>query len=155
MAEYFLAEYFCHGLWLRMTGRGLMLSRCGVTDVFCKQHGKTKELTPGYLIGLEQICTSDLGSWRESTDILVILSEETAVLKSKYFQGAVEGKHGKGCPSTSWTDDMKNLSGDGVHGASRLAADRDCWRTLLNYRSSVKSVIWLRHVRGGGFFVED
>ena len=30
-------------------------------------------------------------------------------------------------------------NGDGVHGASRLAADRDGWHTLLNYHSTALS----------------
>ena len=62
-------------------------------------------------------------------------------IKKQILQGAVEGKRGKGRPSTSWTDDMKKLSGDGVHGASRLTADRYGWRILLNYHSSAKSAI--------------
>ena len=52
------------------------------------------------------------------------------VIEKQILQDAVEGKRGKGRPSTSWTDDMKKLSGDGVYGASRLAADRDDWRTF-------------------------
>ena len=59
-------------------------------------------------------------------------------IEKQILQGAVEGKRGKGRPSTSWTDDMKKLSEDGVYGASRLAADRDGWRTLLTYHSSAK-----------------
>ena len=63
-------------------------------------------------------------------------------IEKQILQGAVKEKRGKGRQSTSWTDDMKKkLSGDGVHGASRLAADRDGWRTLLNYHSSAKSAI--------------
>ena len=80
-----ISTYGCES-WAMTKNDKKRVSRCGVTDVSCKQHGKTKELTPGYLKGLEQICTSDLGSSRESTDILVILSEETAVLKSKFFK---------------------------------------------------------------------
>jgi hypothetical protein len=62
-------------------------------------------------------------------------------IEKQILQGAVEGKRGRGRPSTSWIDDMKQLSGNGVHGASRLAADRDGWRTLVNYHSSAKSAI--------------
>ena len=62
-------------------------------------------------------------------------------IEKQILQGAVEGKRGRGRPSTSWTDDMKKLSGDGVHGASHLAADREGWRTLVNYHSSAKSAI--------------
>ena len=44
----------------------------------------------GYLKKLEQICTSDLGSWWGSTNILDILSEEMVGIK-QILQGAVEG----------------------------------------------------------------
>ena len=44
-----------------------------------------------------------------------ILSEGTSGLKIKYFRVLWRGKRGKGRPSTSWTDDMKKLSGDGVY----------------------------------------
>ena len=50
----------------------------------------------------------------------------------------MERKGEKGRASTSWTDDMKKLSAEGVYGESHLAADRDGWRTLLNYQSSAK-----------------
>ena len=76
----------------------------------CKQHGKTKELTPVYLKvkRLEQICTSDVGSQLRKYRYFGHIVRRDGGIEKQIIQGAVEGKLENGHPSTSWTDDMKN-----------------------------------------------
>ena len=52
-------------------------------------------------------------------------------VEKQILQGAVEGHRGRGRPSTSWTNDVKNVSSHGMYGATRLAFDRSRWRTLV------------------------
>jgi hypothetical protein len=52
-------------------------------------------------------------------------------IEKQILQGTVEGKRGRGRPSTSWTDDIKRMSGAGMQGATHFAADRIGWRALV------------------------
>ena len=70
-----------------------MLLRCGVTDVFCEQHGKTKEVT------LERIGT-DLhlrsGIMKRKDRYFDYIVRRDGGIEKQILQGAVEGKRGKG-----------------------------------------------------------
>ena len=45
--------------------------------------------------------------------------------------GTKEGSHGRGRPSTRWTDDIKRNSGLSLTAATRIAANRTDWRPLV------------------------
>ena len=47
------------------------------------------------------------------------------------LQGAVEGSRGRGRPITSWTDDIKRITGLSTIEATRRASNRTKWRALV------------------------
>ena len=52
-------------------------------------------------------------------------------LEKQIIQGAVEGRRGRGRPTTAWTDDIKAWNGGSLTVATNLARDRIAWRTLI------------------------
>ena len=47
------------------------------------------------------------------------------------LQGSVEGSRGRGRPITSWTDDIKRITGLSMAEATQMTAKRTEWRTLV------------------------
>ena len=47
------------------------------------------------------------------------------------LQGSVEGSRGRGRPITSWTDDIKRITGLSMAEATQMTANRTEWRTLV------------------------
>ena len=58
------------------------------------------------------------------------ISKKDGRIEKSIMQGRVEGSRGRGCPSTSWTGDIKRNSGLSLTAATRLAANRTGWRNL-------------------------
>ena len=52
-------------------------------------------------------------------------------LEKQIIQGTVEGRRGRGRPTTAWTDDIKAWNGGSMAAATNLARDRKAWRTLI------------------------
>ena len=63
----------------------------------------------------------------------------TEGIEKTILQGAIEGKRGRGRPPTSWTDDIKRVSREGMEGATRLAEDRVAWRALVKTTAALYS----------------
>ena len=63
----------------------------------------------------------------------------TEGIEKRILQGAIEGKRGRGRPPTSWTDDIKRVSGEGMKGATHLAEDRVAWRALVKTTAALYS----------------
>ena len=61
------------------------------------------------------------------------ISRKDGSIEKFIMQGTVEGSRGRGRPSASpsWTDDIKRNSELSLTAATRLAADRTGWRSLI------------------------
>jgi hypothetical protein len=62
-------------------------------------------------------------------------------IEKQILQGAMEGRRGRGRPSTSWTNDVKLVSNQGMCGANYLALDRVRWRTLVKTTAALHGAI--------------
>ena len=52
-------------------------------------------------------------------------------LQKRIVEGMVEGKRKRGRPAASWLDDIKQVTGASITEATRAAADRNEWRSLV------------------------
>ena len=52
-------------------------------------------------------------------------------LQKSIIQGRVEGKRRRGRPAASWFDDIKSITGLSITEATRVAADRTQWNSLI------------------------
>ena len=59
-----------------------------------------------------------------------IMRKEESVEK-QIIQGAVEGRRGRGRPTTAWTGNIKEMAGGSLAYATGMARDRDGWRALI------------------------
>ena len=59
------------------------------------------------------------------------ISRNDGSIEKVIMQGTVEGSRGRRRPSTSWTDDIKRHSELSLIAATRLAANRTGWRSLV------------------------
>ena len=59
-----------------------------------------------------------------------VMRKENSIEK-QLIQGTVEGRRGRGRPTTAWTDDIKKWTGGSMEAATHMAEDRDRWRILI------------------------
>ena len=121
-----------------MTEKELMRLRCGATEGFYRCLGKIGE----QMYGLNKIGT-DLtirrGIIEQKLKYFGHIVRRTEGIEKTILQGAIEGKRGRGRPPTSWTDDIKRVSREGMEGATRLAEDRVAWRALVKTTAALYS----------------
>ena len=76
----------------------------------------------------------------EKAEVLWPYCQETwRCIEKQILQGAMEGKRRRGRPPTSWTNDVKLVSNQGMQGATHLASDRARWRTLVKTTAALHS----------------
>jgi hypothetical protein len=69
------------------------------------------------------------------------ISRKDTSVEKLIMQGAVEGSRGRGRPITSWTDDIKRITGLSVTEATLRASNRTGWRALVKATAAPSGAI--------------
>ena len=85
----------------------------------------------GCLKRLAQILCYEIALKAESCDTFNIICRKQESIEKDILQGMIEGRRGKGRPTTALTDSIKKHTGISMVAATRLAEDRARWRTLV------------------------
>ena len=129
-----------HGPWRPATGKGLAPLKWHHIDACCGSAGKSTEQTSPFWKKSEK----KRDFWRTFNDRNCSFWHTARAdnLCTAVLHGWISGKKRRGRPRRRWTDDIRDWMGSSFAECTRMAQERELWRTMVSLSQVIDLQQW-------------